>query len=162
MAGYVSDRHRCEYALPAVLMQRVARIILEPGTKEGHAECLEFLERACNEPFVDLPQDRARKLRRRVMTLQAELLLGYEDRPVITVFLMVVIWLREMLADGTLVLIEGSDFDLAATCLIAQIEKHDDLVEGAYKSGEKNARKLASRLELRGYYQGRAARKAAA
>lgn len=159
---YLSDRHRCEFAIPAVLMQRVAGVILEPGLKEGHAEVLECLGRACDEPFSDMPKAKADKLRNRVMVLQGELLREYEDRPVITVFLMVVIWLRDALDDGTLTLIEGSDFDQAATCLIDRISEYGDLVDGAYNSGRKNAIKLAQKLELRGYYQGRAARKAAA
>ena len=159
---YLSDRHRRELAIPAVLMQRVASVILEPGVKEGHAEVLECLARACDEPFSGLPKAKADKLRNRVMALQGELLREYEDRPVITVFLMVVIWLRDALDDGTLTLIEGSDFDQAATCLIDQISVYDDLVDGAYNSGRKNAIKLEQKLEMRGYYQGRAARKVAA
>ena len=159
---YLSDRHRCEFAIPVVLMQRVASVILEPGQKEGHAEVLDCLARACDEPFSDLPKAKADKLRNRVMSLQGELLREYEDRPVITVFLMVVIWLRDALDDGTLALIEGSDFDQAATCLIDRISEYSDLVDGAYNSGRKNAIKLAQKLELRGYYQGRAARKSAA
>ncbi len=113
MTAHLTDRRRIEVALPAVLLQRVARVMLEQAKKIEHAECLERLDRACEEPFADLPRVRANKLRRRVMTLQAELFREYEERPVITVFLMVVIWLRDMLADGTLVLIEASDFDLA-------------------------------------------------
>lgn len=159
---YISDRHRCEYALPAVLMQRVASVILEPGQKDGHAEVLSCLDRACEEPFSGLPKAKAGKLRRRVMFLQGELLREYEDRPVITVFLMVVIWLRDALEDGTLSLVEGSDFDQAATVLIDRIQEHADLVDGAYNSGRKNAGKLAKSLERLGYYQGRAARKVAA
>lgn len=162
MAGYLSDRHRCEFAIPAVLMQRVASVILEPGLKEGHAEVLSCLGRACDEPFSDLPKAKADKLRDRVMYLQATLLSDYEDRPALLVFLMVVIWLRDALDDGTLRLIEGSDFDQAATFLIDRISEHADLVDGFYNSGRKNATKLAKRLEVLGYFQGRAARKVAA
>lgn len=77
-------------------------------------------------------------------------------------FLMVVIWLREALDDGTLTLIEGADFDQAANHLIDWITEYGDLVDGAYNSGRKKAIRLAQKLEMRGYYQGLAARKVAA
>ncbi|MBR9900391.1 MAG: hypothetical protein GYB19_10070 [Rhodospirillales bacterium] len=72
------------------------------------------------------------------------------------------IWLRDALDNSTLSLIEGADFDQAAACLIDRISEYSDLVYGSYKSGSKNAVKLAQKLEMRGYYQGRAARKVVA
>jgi hypothetical protein len=161
MTAYISDRRRVELALPAVMLQRVACILLERGVDDND-QCLDLINSACGEPFEGLCASSRAKLENRVMVLQRQLLAPYENRPVVLVFHMLVLWLNAMLDDGTLTLVEGSAFAGATDDLIARVVKHDDLIDATARSARKNAQKLRRAVEMQGYYAGRSARKVAA
>ncbi len=162
VAPYLSDARRVELALPAALLYRVfstcvARVSDNPPpTDEELANdklVLHWLATAAAEPLVGVDPRKAASLARRISRLQAEILMPYEDRPIMTVFLVVLRWLQGMLEHGVLVLVEGSAFDRAATEILANLERFPDLMEGVDKSASKNARRIAEYLQDRGFYR---------
>jgi hypothetical protein len=162
MMAYLSDRRRIELALPAEMLDPVVRVMLERGKNAEDDKCLDLVKAAIQEPFEGVDPAKRAKLQRRVTALRIELLAPYEKRPVVMVFQMLIIWLRDMIEDGTLDLVDGSAFALATDDLIARVIQHEDLVLKTQKSAIKNARKLRRKLEMRGYYSGRGVSQAGA
>jgi len=161
MMAYLSDRCRIELALPAEMLDPVVRVLLKRGINADDDKCLDLIKSAIQEPFAGVDPVKRAKLQRRVTALRLELLAPYEKRPIVLVFQMLVMWLRDMLEDGTLDLVDGSDFALAMDDLIARVIQHEELIVKTQKSAIKNARKLRRLLEKRGYYAGRSARQVA-
>ncbi|WP_417843002.1 hypothetical protein [Thalassospira sp.] len=155
MMPYLSDRRRIELALPAEMLDPVVRVMLERGKNAEDDKCLDLVKAAIREPFEGVDPAKRAKLQRRVTALRVELLAPYEGRPIVLTFQMLIIWLRDMIEDGTLDLVEGSAFALATDDLIARVIQHEDLVLKTQKSAIKNAHKLRRNLEIRGYYPGR-------
>lgn len=159
-APYLSDRQRVELALPAAMLYRIFGSCVVEAKEKGIDEreyderVQAWLSSAAWEPLDGLPLDKARKLASRITRLQQAILAPFEDRPIMVTFLFVLFWLRDLLAEGTLVLVEGSTFDRAVSALIPELERHDDLWAAMEKSAAKNARKAKDRLRAEGYYQG--------
>lgn len=156
---YLSDKRRVELALPAALLHRIFAACIEhsKGSAEGEEfeydrEVITALRVAAIEPLEGLDPRRQRKLAVRVTRMQAQILDPFEDRPIMVCFLFVLYWLKGLLDDGTLVLIDGSPFEQAVSALIPELSKHEDLWEAMEKSAVKNARKLTQALRGEGFY----------
>lgn len=165
---YLSDRRRVELALPAALLYRIFGTCIanaeespENAETEYDREVIEALRIAAWEPLDGIDRKKQAKLASRINRMQAEIMLPFEDRPIMVCFLFVLFWLKGLLDDGTLELIEGSPFDTAVSALIPELAKHDDLWQAMEKSAAKNARKLTERLRAEGFYQAPVARGAA-
>lgn len=154
----LTDRQRVELALPAAMLYRVfatcvARAEDHPDDAEMELDrqVLHWLAQAAVEP---LDPARDEKQARRVSRLQRDALAPLEDRPVMTVFLVVLYWLQEQLETGVLTLIEGSAFDRAVTLILENLERFPDEMAGTERSARKGARRLGDWLRERGYYLG--------
>lgn len=73
-----------------------------------------------------------------------------------TAFLALTLWVKGMLDDGTLELIEGSDFDMAIEAVIATLEDAPDVVLQVDRSATKAEIRISGALANAGYYPGRA------
>ena len=142
-----------ELALPAALLYRVyATCVDRADASENDIHVLACLRTAAIEPLTGLAPDKARKVSERVMRVQRRLMEPYEDRPVMVAFLVVLYWLKGLLDDGRLALIEGSKFDEAVSLLLASLSEHDQLWNDVEKTAIKNARRFGERLVAEGYY----------
>ena len=155
-----TDRQRIEASLPAALLYRVfSRCIAadedhpDKTEKEYDKQVLEWLGKAAFESFDGLAPDQKLKLMRRGERVLVQVLTVYENRPVMTVFLIVLFWLQDLLAREVLVMIEGSTFDRAVSALLPELGKHTELWESVQKSAGKNAIRFRESFERLGYYR---------
>lgn len=156
----LSDRRRVELALPAAMLFRVfsscvdvAAMSAEPGQLTGDRMVLDLLTSAAVEPLDGLAPKEANKLAKRITRLQRDLLMDFEDRPVMVVFLVILFWLKGLLDSEHINLIEGSTFDRAVAVLIPELERHEDLWLSVEKSALRNARRISNELTRLGYYK---------
>ena len=161
MGEYLSDRRRVELALPAALLYRIFAACMAHGAENPEIDESKFDEwvigdlfKACHEPLDGLTLKRKKELVKRIERIQSEILTPFEDRPIMVCFLYVLFWLKELLDDGTLVLIQDSPFDRAITALIPELESQADLWDAMEKSARKQATKLTKILRSHGFYRG--------
>ncbi|SBW12679.1 conserved hypothetical protein [uncultured Alphaproteobacteria bacterium] len=158
---HLSDRRRVELALPAAVMHRVvSQSIAEGERSDDDREVLALLREAAAEPFDGLNAWERPRLMRRVdrlsMEVMAELMGGARAKA----FLALTLWLKGMLDDGTLALIEGSAFDRAMGGILATMEDAPEVMAAVDRSATKAAWRISRRLSGLGYYP--AARREAA
>lgn len=159
----LSARRRCELALPAALLRYVCMSCFQvregdaPYTDEEadqHRKLMFLLGEAATEPFAGLAPHEQAKLIRRVSRAVHDVFTPYikADAVLMKVFLMSLMWLRDRLDAGELVLVAGSAFDQAASALLGQLEEKPDLWAMTEASAAKQARKLHQSLRALGYY----------
>ena len=155
-----TDRQRVEQALPAAMLFRVFSKCVttqaenpEAGEMEFDKQVLDWLRAAALEPFNGMQHEDRVKLTRRAARIELEALKPYEERPVMTVFLVILFWLKDLLDRNVLVMIADSNFDKAVSALLPELEKHAELWESVQRSAGKNAVWFREALEKAGYYR---------
>jgi hypothetical protein len=156
----LSDRRRVELALPARLLYGITGNCIGASVDKGKAEtdadrqCLAWLKDACEEPLQGLSLDHRAKVATRIERAYRHVVQPWLDsnKNTAAVYLTVLYWLQDMLAEGRLVLIDGSAADKAITVILATLEDHADLWAEVEKSARKQAPKLTQSLQTMGYY----------
>lgn len=153
---HLSDRRRVELALPAAVMHRVVSQCIADGERsDDDREVLALLREAASEPFDGLNGWERPRLMRRVDRLSMEVMSELMGGARAKAFLALTLWLKGMLDDGILVLIEGSAFDQAMTAILATMQDAPDVMAAVDRSATKAAGRIASRLSGLGYYPAR-------
>ena len=152
---HLSDRRRVELALPANLLHRMVTQCIGEGIRtEDDREIIAQFQRSALAALDGLNRREAFRVVRRVERAADLVMSELRGHAHATAFLALVLWIRDMLADGTLELIEGSDFDTAIEAVIATLTEAPDVVAAVDRSATKAASRIASKLDAAGYYPG--------
>lgn len=154
---HLSDRRRVELALPANLMHRmVSQCIDEADRSDDDREVLALLRDAAHEPLYGMEDAGRRRIMRRVDRLAGAVMGELVGGSRAKAFLALTLWLKGLLDDGTLELIEDSAFDRAMDAILATMQDNPDVIEAVDRSATKAARRIADMLRREGYYPGHA------
>jgi len=162
MLANISDRKRIELSILARLLYGVAsqtsfscfnagRVV----DRQGFAELMAVrsgLEAAAVAPFSD-DQHARRRQARKVDALYEDLTASLVGHPAAKVTLTFLYLVKDVIDEGILILIDGSDFAAAADKLIAWSSYATEL-PALDASARKQARKLREKLAAHGYFGG--------
>jgi hypothetical protein len=151
--SYLSERQRCEIAIPARLLfgLAVCDVFSDPDNADLK-RIKSLLMSACIEPLVGLDERAGGKVARRIERITRSVAGEFDDQPGVKVALSLYYFVKELIDRGILVLWEGSDVGEAINLLVPMFE-HGFEVEKQDLSAQKQARKLLDRLQREGYYQ---------
>lgn len=151
-------KERIEIALPAAMMLTIAYMDVygfDPGEEEEGRIRLKrmraLLENACMEPLAGLPAPMAKGLGRIIDKVQTEVMREYDQQRADKVATAVYYFLADLTDSGYLELWEGSAMAEAAAIFLPMIE-HVFSEERLDESAQKQARKIMSKLQAKGYY----------
>lgn len=157
----LTDRRKVELCLIAAMLFRAASIAFERDTSNGeapmpadNARCIELLRRAALEP-IELERDpeRQAKLVRRVQRVTTQALAPYEDRPLVTVFSVLLYWIVEETQAGRIEMVEGSPGAEAIESLIGMLTgEHPDLMARVERSATRQVPRFRTHLARLGYF----------
>lgn len=154
----LSDRYRRQFALPAAILYHLFSGCLEfrksqgwtPG--EADIEALTRLGLAANEPFDGLEPKHHARLGKAVNRDVLDLLAPYRGADMRKAYLVVLIWLRNLIEEDRITLIADSNFDKAAQIILPWVAD-SGLPAAMVESAEKQARKFDARVQERGYFR---------
>lgn len=150
---HLSDRRRVELALPANLMHRMVTQCVEAAARtEDDREVIDLLRQAAHEPMDGLDDAGRQRIMRRVDRLASAVMGELVGGARAKAFLALTLWLKGLLDDGTLVLVEGSAFDLAMEAILATMRDEPDVMAAVDRSATRAAARISERLRREGYY----------
>ncbi|MBP29044.1 MAG: hypothetical protein CMH16_06960 [Methylobacterium sp.] len=156
-----TDRQRIELAIPAYLLYALtgAPNVFVPADPDlvarAEADVADLrgnLMAACLEPFADLTPAKRQALIRRLERVKCQMTTDWDERPALSLMLMLWFFLKDLIDREVLFLWEGSAMDRATQKLLLMCE-YGLAKQGYDVAVQEQARALLSRLQAVGLYR---------